>query len=319
MILVVDDELHVRKGIARLLEKEGYAVREAATGAEGLRLADKVQPDLILLDVMLPDLDGLAVCREIKADSQRRQAFVVMLSGVRVDSESQAQGLEAGADGYITRPISNRELAARTKAFLRIKAAEAALQKSEKRYRDLVELAPVGIFRATSGGQVLDVNKEMARILGYESKEHVIRADTDLSQQLCMDSTSHHAFIQALRETGQVESFIARTRRADGSEIWISMNARISEGTLDGDYIIEGFFTDVTAHVEAQEALEAHGEALEERVAERTADLRKTINLMSGREVRMAELKRVIKQLRAQLEEVGLEPVADDPLLGEET
>jgi PAS domain S-box-containing protein len=123
-ILVVDGEPHLLRATSRLLAGAGYQVAEAATGEEGLRLARETRPDLVLLDVMLPDVNGLQLCRYIKADSGLADTFVVLLSGKKTDSENQAKGLEEGADDYIGRPISNRELLARLGVMLRIQRAE---------------------------------------------------------------------------------------------------------------------------------------------------------------------------------------------------
>ena len=84
-ILVVDDQLAALKGVSRLLRNSGYETAEAATGAEALRLAKEFRPDLILLDVVLPDIEGTEVCKTIKADSDLANIHVVLLSGSRRD------------------------------------------------------------------------------------------------------------------------------------------------------------------------------------------------------------------------------------------
>ena len=92
-ILVVDDEPDPRRFTVRLLERAGYAVTEATTGGEGLCLARELRPDLILLDVVLPDLDGFEVCRRVKADPDLAHTLVILFSGKRVDSDQVAEGL----------------------------------------------------------------------------------------------------------------------------------------------------------------------------------------------------------------------------------
>jgi DNA-binding response OmpR family regulator len=123
-ILVVDDDPSVRFATVRLLAKAGYSVAEAETGTEGLRLIHETHPDLVLLDVILPDMDGYAVCRKIKTDQNLKDTYVLMASGARTASDEQAEGLEIGADGYIARPIPNRELLARIQSICRIILAE---------------------------------------------------------------------------------------------------------------------------------------------------------------------------------------------------
>ena len=114
-VLVVDDDPNVVE-LARLyLERDGYRVLTALDGANGLALARDEQPSLVVLDVMLPHLNGLDVCRALRQES----AVPIIMLTARVDEEDRLTGLELGADDYITKPFSPRELAARVRAVLR--------------------------------------------------------------------------------------------------------------------------------------------------------------------------------------------------------
>lgn len=119
-ILVVDDNSDLLAGTVRLLERAGYAVTPTGSGEEAIAATQQSRPDLILLDREMPGMDGMEVCRRLKSDPALAQIFVIILSGVSVASDEQAEGLEAGADGYIARPIANRELLARVEAYVRI-------------------------------------------------------------------------------------------------------------------------------------------------------------------------------------------------------
>jgi len=130
-ILIVDDNPVVLLGSTELFKAAGFIVQEARNGAEALRLARASKPDLILLDVMLPDIHGVELCRRMKADAELKALFVVLLSSSQISSVNQISGLDAGADGYIARPIENRELLARVQALLRIQQAEAALRQAQ--------------------------------------------------------------------------------------------------------------------------------------------------------------------------------------------
>ncbi len=123
-ILVVDDDPDVLFATCRIVQSEGYRVLKATTCGECMEAVEKDRPDLVLLDVVLPDGSGHEVCKRIKEDPERKDIFVIMISGERIDSDAQAEGLEGGADGYIVRPISNRELKARINAWVRILVAE---------------------------------------------------------------------------------------------------------------------------------------------------------------------------------------------------
>ncbi len=123
-ILVVEDDPDIRFATVRLLRKAGYSAAEADTGEMGLHLVRETHPDLVLLDVMLPDLDGYEICRTIKMDQDLKNTYVILLSGSKTGSGDQSEGLEMGADGYVVRPVSNRELLARVQSMVRIIRAE---------------------------------------------------------------------------------------------------------------------------------------------------------------------------------------------------
>jgi len=149
-ILIVDDDPDVLFATARALRKEGYEVIEASTGRECLSKAKENKPDLILLDVMLPDIEGTEICKQIKADPFFEGIFVVLLSGFKIASDDQAAGLDTGADGYIARPISNLELLARVRAMARILIAERKvnqlvieLKKALAKVKTLSGLLPI--------------------------------------------------------------------------------------------------------------------------------------------------------------------------------
>ncbi len=131
-IMVVDDDVDVLIGTARLLEKAGYIVDQAADGEAALQTLRQRRPDLLLLDRDMPGLDGLEVCRRIKQEPACADMAIILMSGVYSESSHQAEGLEFGADGYITRPIENRELLARVQAHVRILSLTRTLQSKVK-------------------------------------------------------------------------------------------------------------------------------------------------------------------------------------------
>jgi two-component system alkaline phosphatase synthesis response regulator PhoP len=124
-ILVVDDEADILEFISYNLKKEGYEVFTASNGKDALPIAKKVKPDLILLDVMMPVMDGIETCKRIKADSDFNQTYVVFLTA-RSEDYSEIEGLDAGADDYIAKPIKPKVLVTRLNAILRRKIKEAA-------------------------------------------------------------------------------------------------------------------------------------------------------------------------------------------------
>lgn len=130
-ILVVDDDVDVRKLLRRMLSIEGYAVAEAPDGPSALAEVEAFAPDLILLDVMMPSIDGNEVARRIKQNPLL--PFIPIIMQTALDStESKVEGLEAGADDYITKPIEFAELKARLRSMLRIKRLQEELEERER-------------------------------------------------------------------------------------------------------------------------------------------------------------------------------------------
>jgi two-component system alkaline phosphatase synthesis response regulator PhoP len=117
-ILVVDDEPDILELVQYNLEKEGFAVYTAGNGREAIEIAERSQPDLILLDVMMPEMDGMETCIEMRGNPKLQNAVVAFLTA-RGEDYSQIAGFDAGADDYITKPIKPRVLLSRIKALLR--------------------------------------------------------------------------------------------------------------------------------------------------------------------------------------------------------
>lgn len=114
-VLLIDDDPRIRQVLGLALRSEGYVVDVAATAAEGLASLSTTPPDVVLLDLMLPDEEGFEVCRRIRADSQ----VPVIMVTARTDSHDVVAGLEAGADDYVSKPLMAKELSARIRALLR--------------------------------------------------------------------------------------------------------------------------------------------------------------------------------------------------------
>jgi DNA-binding response OmpR family regulator len=138
-VLVADDDPNVLLMTSMILESGGYRVLEAATGKECLESVRLHRPDIVLLDVILPDMSGVDVCCRIKHDEASRRTLVMLVSGVRVSPEYQAEGLDGGADAYIVKPLTSRELLARVQSMVRIKLAEDKLLQKEKEQEKLIE------------------------------------------------------------------------------------------------------------------------------------------------------------------------------------
>ena len=194
-ILVVDDEKMIRNLLNVNLTKEGYNVIEATDGVEGVEMAIEKNPDLILLDVMLPKLDGLSVCKKIKS----RMNVPILMVTAKDNEVDKILGLELGADDYVTKPFSIRELIARIKANLRKaeitidnKNENSTIAKDRKK-ENIIVVGPVLLdierfevyvngknvdltlrefevlkFLATEPGQVISREELLEKVWGYE-------------------------------------------------------------------------------------------------------------------------------------------------------
>jgi two-component system response regulator RegX3 len=153
-ILLVEDEESITTPLVEALEREGFDTAVSATAGESLELAERVKPDLVLLDVMLPDGSGFDVCRELRA---RSRVPIIMLTA-RGEEADRVAGLELGADDYVVKPFSARELVARVRAVLR-RAAEAG----ERRTGDITEIGEVRLDPARRTAAFRGAELELSR------------------------------------------------------------------------------------------------------------------------------------------------------------
>lgn len=150
-ILVVDDEAVLADTIAYNLEQEGYQVITAADGASALSAAHTEHPDLIVLDIMLPGVDGLEVCRQLRREDDTAMVPIIMLTA-KSDEIDKVVGLEVGADDYITKPFGRRELLARVRALLRRAKYPSATEEHQSSQDNGVESPPVSRNKALVAG-----------------------------------------------------------------------------------------------------------------------------------------------------------------------
>lgn len=146
-ILVVDDEAQLRRALMRSLEGHGYSIREAEDGAEAVRAFEAFKPDVVLLDLMLPDISGVEVCRELR----RKHRTPIIVLSVLGEEKTKVDALDAGADDYLTKPFGMDELLARIRVALRRGA-------SDREQRPII----------STGGLVIDLERRIVTIDGNE-------------------------------------------------------------------------------------------------------------------------------------------------------
>ncbi len=256
-ILVVDDDPNTLSATVGLLKKADYEVFEANTGQECMAAAQANHPDLVLLDIMLPDTNGLEVCRQIKTMPSLAHLFVVLISASQTSSDQPSIWLESGADGYIALPISNRELLARVQALLRIKRAEDALRESEARYTRTLQAVNDGIWDwHIPSGQAF-FSALYYTLLGYEDGEFPATYDAWRLLVHPEDIDRVERELQKSIETGSGFNIELRMRKKTGQWLWVCTRGRMSEVDSQGKALrMVGVLSDITQHKQAEETLQ---------------------------------------------------------------
>ena len=161
-VLIVEDDRNIAELLQMYLEKEGYAVTVAQDGGQGLSKFRAIRPDLVLLDVMMPVMDGWAVCRAIREES----ATPVIMLTAKSETDDKVQGLKAGADDYITKPFEMKEVLARIEAVLRRSSGVSPDVKSRRlAFEDLI--IDMDAFELTVKGKKIDAPPKEMELLFY--------------------------------------------------------------------------------------------------------------------------------------------------------
>ena len=161
-VLIVEDDPNIRELLQMYLEKDGYAVTLATDGGQGLEKFRSIKPDLVLLDVMMPVMDGWAVCKAIRAEGNTP---VIMLTA-KGETDDKVQGLKAGADDYVTKPFEMKELLARIEAVLR-RSDRGAEEKTARRLVFDKLTIDMDAFELTVKGKKVDTPPKEMELLFY--------------------------------------------------------------------------------------------------------------------------------------------------------
>ncbi len=160
-ILIADDDQQIRELLALYFLKEGFKVEEAADGAQAILKVQQTQPNMVILDIMMPVLDGMEVCRQIRKISR---VPIIMLTA-RDEDDDRIMGLEEGADDYITKPFNPREVVARVKAVLR-RVPDSTFVSADKLKFSNLEIN-IAEYTVTTSGKIIDLTAKEMELLWY--------------------------------------------------------------------------------------------------------------------------------------------------------
>ena len=222
-ILVVDDTPANLRLLTELLSQQGYDVRPALNGTLALAAAQMMPPDLILLDIMMPDMDGYEVCEQLKADDRTRHIPVIFISALD-NPKDKVRAFKVGGIDYIPKPFQKEEILARVENQLRLLRANAALQESEERFRAIFANAGIGICIMGENGGIVEANPAFEKFIGHSS-EHLCRLNfVDLThpEDGELDRDRFAALCAGKGESYQIEK---RYIRADGAVVWGRLTA----------------------------------------------------------------------------------------------
>jgi len=256
-LLNINDDEANRYALTRILRSAGYRVLEGATGAEALRLTQEERPDLVVLDVKLPDLNGIEVCRRLKADPRTARIAVLHVSARYVRTENKVEGLESGADGYLAQPVDAEELLATVRALLRMRRAEEQARRVALEWKSTFEALGDGVCLLDGEGRVVRTNRSLSLLL--------CKPEAELLGQ---------PFAQLMREAAGTETLLplccgggASCREQAEVNLrgrWYRVAADPVEDAAGGITGAVRIVSDITSHREMEDALRQRAEELAE-------------------------------------------------------
>jgi PAS domain S-box-containing protein len=233
LILVVDDNAPLRYALGRTLRQHRFDVVESATGSGALELAASEQPDLVLLDVNLPDIDGFEVARRLKQGERTRNIPILQLSASFVKTEHRLEGLAAGADAYLVEPVEPGELVANIRALLRMRDAEAGLQRTTAMLTAVVDASPLAIIVLDRDGIVRTWNPAAERLFGHPASDAIGTPAGEGPAAFLREA----GLLERLSRGESTTGLEVGTVRKDGTEIELSVFAASLHATGSPGYV----------------------------------------------------------------------------------
>jgi PAS domain S-box-containing protein len=244
-VLAVNDTPEVLELLRLLLTHEGYQVVSADNGRSALEIAISIEPDIVISDVVMPEMDGLEFCRRLKQDKRTRDVPVLLVSAVRTADEDSLHGLVAGADDYLEMPFRRQELLVKV-------ARLTERHRVERHYREIVEQAADIIYTRDAAGRITSINEAGARFFGRPVSELI---GTHLAELLGEDAAAVDIKnIQELESDAPLRS-VHRLKDAQGVPHYLEAMLTIVRDAAGKAVGVRGVVRDITERKEAEEAL----------------------------------------------------------------
>jgi PAS domain S-box-containing protein len=273
-ILIIDDEPSNQATLESFLIGEGYALHLAGSGLAGFNLARQIVPDLILLDVMMPELDGFEVCRRLRADPELSRIPIIVVTALD-DEHSRIEALRSGADDFVTKPCRRDEVRARVRTVVSLNRFRI-IAEQRARFQQLFELSPSAIVLADAHGRVIRVNPQAERLFATAGGR--LAAGAELAA--CFRSGDARRVREVIVDTIAGATTSPREVKLGRGEaaraLWLR-GAPVPEGDQRLALLV---FDDITAEVRARRDLQTLNDRLEELVQERTQELREANGLL---------------------------------------
>ncbi|RKZ42679.1 MAG: hypothetical protein DRQ49_01070 [Gammaproteobacteria bacterium] len=249
LILIVDDDIFVRGMLEKLIKKQGYRVTTAINGANALEEFQRCHPNLILMDAVMPVMDGFKACAELNKLSSVPIIMVTSLD----DEQSVNKAFEAGAVEYITKPIHWAVLHHRLAVILETRSTQAALRKSEARFLGIFEQAAIGIALVNMDGQLIDSNPATQKMLGLDEVNLQGKLFNQFFHPIDLTKKFYQELLDGTRHYYQIEKYFFRKKNAPISwaRLTISLVRKTNSTLPFFVYMIE----DITQHKRDQTSL----------------------------------------------------------------
>ncbi|MGI9303966.1 MAG: ATP-binding response regulator [Gammaproteobacteria bacterium] len=267
-ILIVDDNTANLKVLYYLLTKQGYELLQATSGKEALELAQAESPALILLDIMMPEMDGFEVCQQLKANAETRDIAVIFLTALD-EIDHKVRGLELGAVDYLTKPFQAKEIIARVDTHLKIRELEQSLAIQNRRLKavnqQILDCIGAGVYALTDDGTITFANPAVTELTGWPQAEFEGKAIARLGLNHRADGSRYppedNPLYGSLRDgqTHHVEGDLFWRKDGESFLAEYTTVPIYEQGALAGAVTI---LKDITARVQAAQDLEAAHEAL---------------------------------------------------------